>query len=128
MLKLNKYLKEIGINKKSFPFNEKFDKKNEFKEAELWNLDYTLSMIIYSYLCEFRKYYADGITPSCFGSFVENEYVCDDNDHEKWLEIVDSMIDGFKLCILEQSPTEEQQAIATKGKENFIEYYHCLWI
>lgn len=64
ILKLNKYLKEIGINEKYWLF----DKDNQetdlryvpdeegFVDAEHFNLDTSLSLYIYSQLCYFREY------------------------------------------------------------------------
>ena len=62
MLKLNKYLREIGIDENSYPFNEKErqsdcrykEDEDGFVPAEFWNLDTTFAMYIYSHLCYFR--------------------------------------------------------------------------
>ena len=59
MLQLNKYLRELGIDENYWLFKDKEDDRYKpdedgFVNAETFNLDATLSMIIYSYLCYFR--------------------------------------------------------------------------
>lgn len=59
MLQLNKYLRELGIDENYWLFKDEEDgryKPDEdgFVNAETFNLDATLSMVIYSYLCYFR--------------------------------------------------------------------------
>ena len=61
MLQLNKYLRELGIDENYWLFKEKNDNRylpdeDGFIDAETFNLDMTLSMIIYSYLCYFRDH------------------------------------------------------------------------
>ena len=74
-LKLNKYLKELGLNEKNcYLFNkdniESDDRykpdEDGFIDAEHFSLDYSLSLYIYSQLCYFRDNcligYPNGLT------------------------------------------------------------------
>ena len=57
-LKLNKYLKELGIDENNWLFNKIDDRykpdEEGFVDAEHFSLDYSLSLYIYSQLCYFR--------------------------------------------------------------------------
>lgn len=114
MLSLNKYLRELGINEDSWPFNEiaenvqnkavgkhyddRYIEKDGFINAESFSMDYTLALIIYSYLCYFRDNCVDFGYPAHFdmknGKAMPNDY-----GHNKWKETVDDMILGFKMYI-----------------------------
>lgn len=115
MLTLNKYLRELGINEQSWPFNEtkeNQDKKNigkhydnryipdenGFINAETFSLDYTLALIIYSYLCYFRDNCMSISVPAYLtmknGRDMGIEY-----GSKKWRDIIDHMIEGFKMYI-----------------------------
>lgn len=93
MLQLNRYLRELGIDEKNWLFNKE-NKENDdrynpdkegFVDAEFFNLDYSLSLYIYSHLCYFRDNCLNG-HPS-FMTF------------EQWKSIIDKMIEAFKLQI-----------------------------
>ena len=72
MVKYNKYLKELGLNKNDYPFNivegdeRYFEDEDGFKNSEFFSLDYSLSLYIYSQLCYFREHclygYPNGFT------------------------------------------------------------------
>ena len=66
MIKYNRYLKTLGIRKDDFPFELYSPKDVRYKDndegfsvAEFFNLNNTLDLIIYSYLCEFYEKYSD---------------------------------------------------------------------
>ena len=133
ILKPNKYLKELGIDEHYWLF----DKNNQddsryipdeegFVDAEHFSLDISLSLYIYSQLCYFRDYYMDYSTPVGL-------------EHEQWQGIVNSMIEAFKLMIVEDKEswigTRKEQYYRSKNRNKkinhglrmFIKYYHSLW-
>lgn len=144
MLHLNKYLKELGLNENSFPFKKEegddryLPDKDGFIDAEFFNLDYTLSLEIYSRLCYFRDNCLVG-----HPGYFEAKYNCNsDQAMKKWKEKIDSMIEAFRLLIVEDETwdrtnykTDEEQEYASKNREkkikkglrNFIKYYRELW-
>ena len=124
MLKLNKYLRELGIDENFYLFDEKMkqldcrykEDENGFVPAECWNLDTTFAMYIYSHLCYFRD--------NC-------NYVHPGNlSEEQWNNILNKMIEGFRLLI-----TREENDIPSKTKEKkikygirlFAKYFSALW-
>lgn len=124
MLTLNKYLREIGIDENYWLFADRNngDKRYEpdedgFINAETFNLDATLSMCIYSYLCYFRDNCMVG-HPG-FMTF------------EEWETIINKMIEAFKLQIdLDTSsdlPSKNKQKKINYGMRLFIKYYNHLW-
>lgn len=134
ILKPNKYLKEIGIDENYWLFNKDnqddsryIPNEDGFVDAEHFSLDTSLSLYIYSQLCYFRDYPMTCGTP--FGL-----------TQEKWEEIVNSMIEAFKLMIIEEdkerwllSDKERKQLSKNRQKKInyglrlFIKYYHNLW-
>ena len=133
VLKPNKYLKEIGIDENYWLFNKNNQNdlryvpdKEGFVDAEHFSLDTTLSLYIYSQLCYFKEYCIKYTTP------VELT-------HEKWVEIVDLMIEAFKLMIVEDTNpltrNRKEQYYFSKNKRKkinyglklFIKYFHSLW-
>ena len=95
ILKPNKYLKELGIDEHYWLF----DKSNQddpryvpneegFVDAEHFSLDTSLSLYIYSQLCYFKDHCLYG-TP--MGMSIE-----------KWINILDAMIEAFRLLIIEE--------------------------
>lgn len=124
MLKLNKYLRELGIDENFYLFDEKMkqldcrykEDKNGFVPAECWNLDTTFAMYIYSHLCYFR----DNCNYGHPGNLSE----------EQWNNILNKMIEGFRLLI-----TREENDIPSKTKEKkikygirlFAKYFSALW-
>ena len=121
MLQLNKYLRELGIDEKYWLFENKNDDRyrpdeDGFVNAETFNLDMTLSMIIYSYLCYFR----DNCLVGNPGGMT----------FEKWKEIIDKMIEAFKLQIENDNYNEiskNRQKKINYGMKLFIKYYNHLW-
>ena len=135
MVHYNHYLKELGIKETDFPFEKedvvepnRYDADEEgFRPAEFWSLDYTLALYIYSHLCYFRDYCLVGGPMGM--------------DFKEWKHIIDEMIEGFKLYIIEDNThtdytlTEEQRHKVSKrrcrkinkGFRNFIKYFGHLW-
>lgn len=144
-LKLNKYLREIGYSEESFPFKKEneqyYPNKEGFITAEFYNLDHTLNLMIYSYLCYYREYIADKVTAGCF---IPMDDINDAKNigHKKWLKMLDSMIFGFKV-ILTADEKKQQELLKTdktgleleklvykrwnKSKKLLCEYWSCLW-
>ena len=77
MIFQNKYIKELGYDDNFFLFNKKRGEVDErykpneegFIEAEFFNLDTTLALIIYSYLCYFKDNYSHFAIPGYFCFF-----------------------------------------------------------
>lgn len=123
MLQLNKYLRELGIDENYWLFKDEEDgryKPDEdgFINAETFNLDATLSMVIYSYLCYFR----DNCLVGYPGSMT----------FEKWKEIIDKMIEAFRLQIdldenINNIDSKNKQKKINYGMRLFIKYYNHLW-
>ena len=122
MLKLNKYLREIGIDENSYPFNEKErqsdcrykEDKDGFVPAEFWNLDTTFAMYIYSHLCYFRDNYNYGHP----GNLSE----------EQWNNILNKMINGFKLLITNETDVSKtRRKKIDYGLRLFAKYFSALW-
>ena len=123
MLQLNKYLRELGIDENYWLFKDEKDgryKPDEdgFVNAETFNLDATLSMVIYSYLCYFR----DNCLVGHPGSMT----------FEKWKEIIDKMIEAFRLQIdldenINNIDSKNKQKKINYGMRLFIKYYNHLW-
>lgn len=145
MLTLNKYIRELGWDEHTWPFNEilhnellkvedkKYDKRyidGEYEEgfidAEFFSLDVTLRLEIYSRLCYFRDHCVNG----CPGYF-ESKY--GDNAFDKWKEIIDAMILSFKLQLeddheIMKGKTKREQHIISKNRQKKIEYGKRLFI
>ncbi len=120
MLKLNKYLKEIGIDEKFWLFkdaksgDERFlPDEDGFIEAEFWNLNDTLAMYIYSYLCYFKEH-----CNYCHPSYMTAE---------KWDKCLDDMITGFKLLV-DPKNEESFNSIESKNRKKKINYGLRLFI
>lgn len=123
MLQLNKYLRELGIDENYWLFKDAEDDRYKpdedgFVNAETFNLDATLSMIIYSYLCYFRDNCLVG-HPGCM-------------TFEKWKEIIDKMIEAFRLQIdldenIDNINSKNKQKKINYGMRLFIKYYNDLW-
>ena len=160
MLKLNKYLRELGINENSWPFEEikenevlkaegeDYDKRyieGEYEEgfidAEFFSLDNTLNMEIYSRLCYFRDHCLNAV-PGCIVAKYGGENEDSDKAFEKWKEIIDDMIEGFKLklidddsCDVSKHPDKKERENLSKNRKKkinkamrlFVKYYDALW-
>lgn len=133
MVKLNKYLRELGIDENHWLFNKedietdiRYQEDEEgFKDAEFFSLDNSLSLYIYSQLCYFREHCLVGY-PAYLGE-------------EKWKEILDKMIEAFRLMIIGEEiyyhGNDKEKKILSKnaqkkinyGMRLFIKYYHDLW-
>ena len=125
MIKLNRYLRELGIDEKFWLYEDNDDpryKEDEegFKPAEFFGLDLTLSMYIYSHLCYFRDNCLVGHPASM--------------TFEEWKDILDKMIEAFKLLIEDDNinPWDEvgskrRQHKIKRGLKLFIQYYSALW-
>ena len=135
ILKPNRYLKELGIDENYWLFNESNQDDSRyvpdeegFVDAEHFNLDTSLSLYIYSQLCYFRDYPMTCGTPCGL-------------THEKWEEIVNAMIEAFRLLIVEEdyserwTMSEQEWRHKSKNKQKkinyglrmFIKYYSNLW-
>ena len=123
MVQLNKYLREIGINEEYWLFQKEMQKQDiryvpdeeGFINAEMFNLDVSLSMYIYSQLCYFRDHCLVG-HPS-FMTF------------KQWEDTIDKMIEAFKLQIIEDNNilSKNKQKKINYGMRLFIKYYNHLW-
>ena len=135
ILKPNRYLKELGIDENYWLFNKSNQDDSRyvpdeegFVDAEHFNLDTSLSLYIYSQLCYFRDYPMTCGTPCGL-------------THEKWEEIVNAMIEAFRLLIVEENYSERwtmseqewkhksknRQKKINYGLRMFIKYYSNLW-
>lgn len=135
ILKPNRYLKELGIDENYWLFNKSnqddsryIPDEEGFVDAEHFNLDTSLSLYIYSQLCYFRDYPMTCGTPCGL-------------THEKWEEIVNAMIEAFRLLIVEEdyserwTMSEQEWRHKSKNKQKkinyglrmFIKYYSNLW-
>lgn len=124
MIKGNKYLKELGISWRDY-FINKARKKNPNKKcwkedkdgiapAELWNLDDTLAIIIYTYLRKFKDSKRHGYP----GNF---------ETPEEWEGILDKMIAYWGAYIKDGISEYEKLEELKEGKELFFKYFSNLW-
>ena len=124
MLKLNKYLRELGIDENFYLFDEKMkqldcrykEDENGFVSAECWNLDTTFAMYIYSHLCYFR----DNCNYGHPGNLSE----------EQWNNILNKMIEGFRLLITRKKddiPSKTKEKKIKYGIRLFAKYFSALW-
>lgn len=113
-MKLNKYLRELGLDEKTWPFDEirhnqrkkdagkKYDDRyiehDGFINAETFNLDFTLACIIYSYLCYFRDNCTQISIPVYF-LFQNGKEITTEKAQARWLRVLNQMITGFRLYI-----------------------------
>lgn len=130
----NKYLKNIGITEdKYWVYNDEakdFDPRYQpdedgFIEADAWNLNITLAMINYSYLCYFRDH--------CLHCYPPNI------SFEQWKHYIDAMIKAFELILTEEefdcSVSQEERMKASKnrwkqirfGLKLYAKYFCDLW-
>lgn len=140
-MKINKYLKELGLEQKDMPgyYNPNLNdnsagadirnKEDEegFCDYEFFSLDYSMALYIYPRLCKFRDEYAKIATPACFCYNKNGEPIKDGN--KKWLKILDKMILAFKYIILDPADVEceKKGKIVNRGLALFAQYYNCLW-
>lgn len=151
-MKINKYLKELGLTKYDLPGNYYPDleleegaaaadirnKEDEegFCSYEFFSLDYTLSLYIYSKLCYFREHIADLVTPGCLCTYRDSVFETEEEKnkahqeaHQLWLSVIDKMIEAFKLKITGVRDGYEgiDNEKIREGMQCFIDYYDCLW-
>lgn len=145
-MKINKYLKKLGLKQEDMPgyYDPKLkndspgaDPRNKedeegFCSYEFFNLDHTLDLIIYSKLCYFREHIADLATPGHLLSYGYSNNLTEDQKeapHKLWLQIVDEMIKGFKVSIV--GIREGYEGIDAykirRARQLLIEYWDCLW-
>lgn len=130
MIKINKYLKDLGLTQDDLPGyykpNPKIDSSkpsqdiwnadiNEygFSSREFFNLDHTFDLLIYPRLCYFREF-----CNNCHPGGMTKE---------QWNKILDTMIEGFKLSLIGKVDKVKQQKKIKKAREYFARYYNCLW-
>ncbi len=134
MVKYNKYLKELGLKEDDYPFNvvegdsRYIEDEDGFKGNEFFSLDYSLSLYIYSQLCYFKE--------NCLFCYPSELTL------EQWEDILNKMIEAFKLMIIEDKTFEQtmhlgvkEQKIISKNKQKkinyglrlFIKYFRDLW-
>lgn len=119
VIKYNRYLEEIGVERDSFPFKIEDDRYIEDPEthissAETWSMDYVLNMVIYSYLRAFKDKGAKYGHPASL-------------THEKWIEILDEMIEGYKIAIIDDMPSHRKLKKMKKAKALFKKWFNHLW-
>ena len=147
-MKLNKYLKDLGLDWCDLPGNydgklhncsinkiekspaaDPRNKEDEegFCKYEFFSLDYSMALYIYPRLCKFIDEYAKFGTPGCFCYNKKGEPV--ENGNEKWIKVLDKMILSFKYIIKEPEDIDykEKDRIIKKGLFLFAKYYNCLW-
>lgn len=148
-MKINKYLEELGLTQMDMPgyynpeeINEKTeglpgaDCRNQedeqgFCSYEFFNLDYTLDLFVYSKLCYYREHIAELATPGrlCANFSSEKSEEQEKMPQKLWLEILDQIIEGFKIAIV--GLTEGQEGIdqfkIDRARHLLAEYWDCLW-
>ena len=114
MLKLNKYLREIGIDENFWLFKDAKSGDDRYKpdedgfvNAEFWNLDSTFAMYIYSHLCYFKEHCNVGHP----GNMT----------WKQWNKCLDDMITAFKLLVEEDKITD-YKSVQSKNREKKINY------
>ena len=114
MLKLNKYLKEVGIDENFWLFKDAKSGDDRYKpdedgfvNAEFWNLDSTFAMYIYSHLCYFKEHCNVGHP----GNMT----------WKQWNKCLDDMITAFRLLVEEDKITD-YKSMQSKNREKKINY------
>lgn len=140
-MKINKYLKELGLEQKDLPgyydpnlkdnsagadIRNKEDDEG-FCKYEFFSLDYSMALYIYPRLCKFRDEYAKFGTPGCFCYNYKGEHL--KNGDKIWLKTLDKMILAFKYIITDPNDIDykRKDKIIKRGLFLFAQYYHCLW-
>ena len=140
-MKLNKYLKDLGLRWCDLPGNydetineycAAIDPRNQEEEDglceyEFFSLDYSMALYIYPRLCRFREEYASYGTPSCFCYDRKGRHI--KNGNRKWLRTLDKMILAFKYIIKKPDDVDYKKAdkVITRGLALFAKYYCNLW-
>ena len=115
---INRYLRDLGVTEKNWPFNRDFKDKRYIPddtglaESDTWDMQAPLAMIIYTYLMKFKETkriaYPASLSP------------------EKWEKILDDMIRGFAI-IIKGVESKTQFKKAKKALALFKTYYFDLW-
>ena len=117
MIKLNRYLRDLGIDEKNFYFrhdDERYtpDEDTGIPYSHTWEMSGVLAMIIYTYLMQFKETsrcsYPASLSP------------------EKWEKILDDMIRGFAI-IIKGVESKTQFKKAKRALALFKTYYFDLW-
>ncbi len=150
-MKLNKYLKELGLTQMDMPnyYNKRLANKAKYESKpgadprnkeddegfsiyEFFNLDYTLSLMVYSKLCYYREHIADIVTPGCLTGVRDERKLTEEEKeepHKKWIEIVDKMVEGFRISI--EGTAEGKEGIETykihEARHLLAEFWDYLW-
>lgn len=146
MVKLNKYLRELGIDENYWLFkNKKYDERYEededgFVSAEFFDLDTSFALMIYSHLCYFKEYISTMATPGFVYYDKNGRKLSEKQASRRWNQILDSMIEAFKIKIISYEQIKEYlhlddysdiekkcYKIWRKGATNFIRYFDALW-
>ena len=145
-MKINKYLKELGLDWCDLPGNydgklhncgitklensAAADPRNKeddegFCEYEFFNLDHTMNLYIYSKISYYKEHIASLSTPGCFCSLDG----CSDEAHQLWLKIIDEILEGFKIAIVGPQNKEEGICMYKVQKARFLlaQYWDCFW-
>lgn len=148
MVKLNKYLREIGIDEIYWCYKDQANPEKShnwipdeegFVPADFWNLDQTFDMYIYSHLCYFKEHCANKGIPGVF-SYKNGKEIPYEKGLKRWEKELDDMIEGFKLSIMPEDRLElyigsnnieeiKDLVLETKAKsfKKFVKYYNFLW-
>ena len=139
-MKINKYLKEIGY--KDWDDEMLSDPRSEpdddgFIEIDFFNLDHTISVYLFSQLSYFRDNCIDCIPGQILKEMYNySPFGCEELTNKqvkkamiKWKQIINDMIEGFKLSFMinRWDKTEEEIEKINKGLELFVKYHNCLW-
>lgn len=105
MIRYNKYLKDVGIKKNDYPFDEIKPSFSENKCLRIatWNCNWALVLTIYSHLKAFREY--------------NNGYPIGMNE-EDFNAMLDEMIEGFAFYIKTPYCSEDFKEAEKKLKKS----------
>lgn len=116
MIKLNRYLRDLGIDEKNFYFrhdDERYtpDEDTGIPNSHTWEMSGVLAMIIYTYLMQYKE------TSRCsYPAFLTEE---------KWEEILDTMIKGF-ASIIKDEESKNSRKRQRRALDLFRKYFFCL--
>lgn len=139
-MKINKYLKELGLTQNDMPgyydpelkgdcpAADERNKENEegFCLYEFFSLDYSMALYIYPRLCEFKDKYASIATPAFF-CYRNGKEVKDGN--KKWLKTLDKIILAFQYIIKAPEDVDYKRVnkVIARGLALFAQHYTNLW-
>lgn len=129
MIKINRYLEELGYTQEDLPgyYNSNLedfskaasDPRNKdmadygFSNYEFFSLDHTFDLLIYPRLCYFKEFCNVGTPPGM--------------TQQQWDKILDTMIEGFKINLTVKYPKIKQRKKIEKARMYFARYYNNLW-